>query len=76
MRNSLGKILIFFIESLKSTKMLKWKYTVRIVIFLLLKSRLRSDFLQEFRTVKIILSSSGHTLLLSNDNNFRLLKFI
>lgn len=71
--------------------MLKWKYTVRrvslfmvfygygviyLVIFLSLKSRLRSDFLQEFRTTEIIFSSFEHTLLLSNDNNFRLLKFI
>ncbi len=41
-----------------------------------LETRLRSDFLKEFRAAGVNLSSSKHTLLLSNDNNFSNLKFI
>lgn len=47
------------------------KNTFNWVIFLSLETRLRSGFLKEFRAAEIILSSSEHTLLLSDDNQFQ-----
>ena len=41
------------------------------VAFLSLGTRLRSDFPKRFRAAEIILSSSEHSLLLSDDNKFQ-----
>ena len=51
--------------SRRAKKILIW------VIFLSLETRLRSDFLKRYRAAEIILSSTEHTLLLSDDNKFQ-----